>query len=295
MGIKVWDMNTANLMKLGELYKELRLARGLKLKDISRDNLSVSQLSKFENGQSMLAADKLLLAISGIHMSFSEFAYAVNGYKATHFFHLGNKVAELQNMADADSLRDLLNQYEGDETFSVYNRLNELIIKSAIYSLDRNFEIKDSEKQFLTEYLYGIEEWTEYELYIFGNCLSILSNEDLIFLGKAFVERDQIYLSLPHHRKTAYLTFLNIIMTLLERRQLFYVPFFMEKLEQLLIYQDMFTIVSLNFCKKIYTFLNQDKSDRSDIESFIELVEQLENPQFAMILRRTVIEILGEA
>ncbi|EFQ56843.1 hypothetical protein HMPREF9176_1007 [Streptococcus downei F0415] len=38
-------------LELGEFYKELRIARGLKLKDVARDNLSVSQISKFENGQ----------------------------------------------------------------------------------------------------------------------------------------------------------------------------------------------------------------------------------------------------
>lgn len=67
-------------MQLGELYRELRIARGLKLKDVARENLSVSQLSRFENGQSMLAADKLLIAISGIHMTFSEFGHAINNY-----------------------------------------------------------------------------------------------------------------------------------------------------------------------------------------------------------------------
>ena len=65
-----------------------------------------------------------------------------------------------------------------------------------------------------------------------------------------------------------------------------------EKLEKTLIYQDMFAIVSLRFFKKIYTYLEERSSDRSDIESFIEMVEQLDNPQFAQILRRTVIEIL---
>lgn len=38
-------------LELGELYRELRIARGLKQRDVARDNLSVSQLSKFENGQ----------------------------------------------------------------------------------------------------------------------------------------------------------------------------------------------------------------------------------------------------
>lgn len=38
-------------MNLGELYRELRVARGLKLKDVARGNLSLSQLSKFEMGK----------------------------------------------------------------------------------------------------------------------------------------------------------------------------------------------------------------------------------------------------
>lgn len=48
-------MKLEKSMQLGELYRELRIARGLKLKDVARENLSVSQLSRFENGQSMLA------------------------------------------------------------------------------------------------------------------------------------------------------------------------------------------------------------------------------------------------
>lgn len=35
-------MKLEKSMQLGELYRELRIARDLKLKDIARDNLSVS-------------------------------------------------------------------------------------------------------------------------------------------------------------------------------------------------------------------------------------------------------------
>lgn len=73
-------MDQEQLMQLGELYRDLRIARGLKLKDVARENLSLSQISRFENGQTMLTADKLLLAIEAIHMTFPEFSYAVNHY-----------------------------------------------------------------------------------------------------------------------------------------------------------------------------------------------------------------------
>lgn len=76
-------LNEKELMNLGELYRELRVARG---------NVSLSQLSKFENGQTMLAADKLLVAISGIHMSFAEFGHALNHYQESPFLLLVNRL-----------------------------------------------------------------------------------------------------------------------------------------------------------------------------------------------------------
>ena len=42
-------MDSNELLKLGEFYKELRIARKVKQKDVAKNKLSVSQLSKFES------------------------------------------------------------------------------------------------------------------------------------------------------------------------------------------------------------------------------------------------------
>lgn len=283
-------LNEKELMNLGELYRELRVARGLKLKDVARGNLSLSQLSKFENGQTMLAADKLLVAISGIHMSFAEFGHALNHYQESPFFAIGKQIAELQLEGNVEGLKQLLNTLEDTETFDTYNRLNRIDVASAIHSLDSNYEIADEDKKFLTDYLYGIEEWTEYELYIFGNTMAILSDADLIFLGKAFAERDKFYLSLPQHKKTAELTFFNIIFALIDREELYYTTFFIDKLEKLLNYQDMFTIVVLNFLKQIIAYLKGEITTTEPMEEYIEMVEKLGNPTTALILRERLEE-----
>ena len=39
-------MHIDRKIQLGELYKELRIARGLKQKDVARKGLSIAQLSK---------------------------------------------------------------------------------------------------------------------------------------------------------------------------------------------------------------------------------------------------------
>ena len=278
-------MNTKESMDLGELFRELRIARGLKLKDVASDKLSVSQLSKFENGQTMLSSDKLLVAISGIHMNFSEFGYALNNYQEPEFFKLGEKIAALHSKQDIDGLKKLLVTYKGYESFDVYNRLNLLVIKVAIHSLDNGSLITDEDKKFLTNYLYEIEAWTEYELYIFGNTMSILSDSDLIFLGKAFEERSKLYSSLTSHKKSAEIAFLNLILILIERKEIYYVRYFMSKLEEILNYQDMFAITCLHVLKQVSDYLNGDVKSIEKIDNDINMIEKLGNPIVASLLR----------
>ena len=279
------QMNTKESMDLGELFRELRIARGLKLKDVASDKLSVSQLSKFENGQTMLSSDKLLVAISGIHMNFSEFGYALNNYQEPEFFKLGEKIAALHSKQDIDGLKKLLVTYKGYESFDVYNRLNLLVIKVAIHSLDNGSLITDEDKKFLTNYLYEIEAWTEYELYIFGNTMSILSDSDLIFLGKAFEESSKLYSSLTSHKKSAEIAFLNLILILIERKEIYYVRYFISKLEEILNYQDMFAITCLHVLKQVSDYLNGDVKSIEKIDNDINMIEKLGNPIAASFLR----------
>ena len=279
-------------LELGELYKELRIARGLKLKDIARNNLSVSQLSKFENGQSMLAADKLLLAIDGINMSFSEFGYAMNQYQESTFFKTGKKIVQLQAQKDLAGLKKILVDYDDSESPSVYNRLNKLVIKAAIQGLDPEYIITNDEIEFLTTYLYGMEEWTEYELSMFGNTMIVLSDSDLIFLGKAFVNRDKLYCVLPSHKKNAEIVHLNLILILIERKKFYHANFFIESIERLLTYQDMFAIVFLNFLKQTMAYLKGEGTNLTSIEEYINMVAKLGNPTLAVFLKTNLEQII---
>lgn len=272
------------MMSLGELYRELRMTRGLKLKDVAGQKLSVSQLPKFENGQSMLTADKLLVAISAIHMSFSEFGHALNHYQESSYFRLGDQLANLQVAGDIEGLKEVLKNFEADENFDTYNRLMRIDIVSAIYALDPSYEIKEDDKQFLMQYLYNIEQWTEYELYLFGNTMSILSDADLIFLGRALAERNEFYLSLPQHKKAEQLTFINIILALIERNQLYYTTYFMTRLESMINYQDMFTVVFLTFLKDTLAYLKGETDDVQPMRECIEMVKKLGNLTMAKLL-----------
>src|SRR5699024_12059477 len=89
----------------------------------------------------------------------------------------------LQLTGDVDGLKALIHDVTDTD---VYTRLNAIDVASAIQSLDPVYAISEADKAFLTDYLYGIEEWTEFELYLFGNTMSILSCNVLFFLSIFF-------------------------------------------------------------------------------------------------------------
>ena len=145
-GKEVWRINAVtergkNLeleskVKLGEFYKALRLARKVKQKDVAKGKLSKSQLSKFESGQSMLSADRMISAIEGINLTFAEFGHVLNGYRLTDYEELMKHIMTLLTNEDKGGLEALLEQYLNQEDV-IYYRLNSLVIKNAIHSLDR--------------------------------------------------------------------------------------------------------------------------------------------------------------
>ena len=281
-------------VEFGEFFKNLRMARGLRLKDVARDTLSVSQLSKFENGHSMLTADKMLLAIESIHMTFAEFGHAMMQCEERGFRDLSDKLIEAQALEDLTGLKRMLNYYSNKESLENYDRLNILVIKANIHILDSSFEILEEDKEFLATYLYAIEEWTEFELFVFGNTLFVLPYEDVIFLAKALVRSDKFYGNISDNRKRFELVLINLTLMLLMCCDFHRASYFLEILEEVVTFHDMFACIILNFLKKLIDFLEGKKLSLSDLETYIDIVEGLGNDILVKTLRVSLKKLVGK-
>lgn len=258
---------------LGEQYKELRLGRKVKQKDVASEFLSTSQLSKFESGQSMLSADKMIRAIDGIHMTFAEFGYALNDYQPTEQQKLSDQMLALAAQRDREGLLTLLEKYQASNT--VFDRLNVLVIKNAIHQMDTSYTLSQEDSEFLTEYLYSIENWTSYELYLFGNTLPFLSDLDLLFLSKELVARSNLYLKLKNYRSALKGTYLNIISELLERKQVRHLDFFISELKNLLDIFDTFETIVLRFMELVYKSVIEGSIKKEKLETYLQQVSDL--------------------
>ena len=272
-------MDSNELLKLGEFYKELRIARKVKQKDVAKNKLSVSQLSKFESGQTMLSADKMLEVIEGINLTFSEFGFALRDYKPTQHQLLMNKISKLSAENDKQSLLKLLDKYK--ESQLLYDKLNTLVIKNAIHLIDRDFTLSLDDSKFLSNYLFDIEDWTAYEIHLFGNTMPFLSDTDLLFLGKELVSRSEIYSPL-----------LDLISELVERRLTTHFNFFVNQLRMILDVFDTFEIILLNFLVLVYSYLIENSVNLEEVEQYILKVSEIEQLGLSKILEQRLSQYL---
>ena len=160
-----------------------------------------------------------------------------------------------------------------------YRRLNAIVIKNAIHSLNKSYPLTDEDREFLTIYLYAIESWTWFELYLFCNTMPFLSNQDLIFLSTALIEKSKEFKELVHNRLYMKQGLLNILSELMERKLFSYIPIFEAELESMLRPYDVFEKVLWQFLKKMSVFLQTKGSNQKEIEHFIQSLQVLENPQ----------------
>ena len=270
-------------VQLGDLYKELRVARGLKQKDVAREGLSIAQLSKFENGQTMLSADKLLIAIESIHMTFEEFGHKLNNYELPKDIILGKKISSLFLKQDIKGLEYLLAEILQSEETDQYQRIQSFIIENAIHSLDQNYERNIEDRKVLVDYLFSIESWTWFELYVFGNTMTLISDEDLLFFGHHLSERTKEYSFLTHNLNSLKLTYVNLIGELISRKIYKQVPLFINELEKLLFPYDMLEIMLLKFLKLVYGYL-KSKNSKKEIIQFIESLRVVGDSRLINIL-----------
>lgn len=277
-------METNQKIELGEFYKEMRIARKVKQKDVVGNKLSVSQLSKFESGQTMLSADKMLDVIEGINMTFAEFGLALKNYQPSEYQKLVSKIVYLTASNNLNGLLKLLEEQETDD--KLYSRLNQMIIKSAIHGLNSNSPLEKDDIQFLTNYLYDIENWTGYELHLFGNTMAFLSNLDLIYLGKELIRRAKVYRSLTHFRRALKQIYINLISEILERGITTEFHYFVDELRNQLDVFDTFETLTLEFLVAIYNYKYTKRIQLSDIEFMIQQISELNLEPLALVMKQ---------
>ena len=166
VGIKIAYMQKVGGKMFGETIKKIRKSKNMTLKEVAGETLSVSQLSRFENGHSIVTIDLFYEILTNLNTSTDEFNYIMSLDEEENLINYFDRIEEYANSLQYDRLKDLIDEIKATnpapyswEQFLIY------FIQSVI-ALDKTHEKEISPA--VLAYLMQVEVWGEMELRIYA-------------------------------------------------------------------------------------------------------------------------------
>lgn len=169
-------------MNIGTIFRGLRRERGLTLKDATTGEISYSQLSKFERGESSITIHHLVNLVHNLGISFSEFISAVEDFDSPYKFFIED-IDSAYKQGDVDGLKAIIQTQEDlyIETNKVMFKYNAIMTKLLLNDLVA-VAIPEADMVLLSDYILNCSIWTTYEVILLGNAIRGLeeSLQDLL-------------------------------------------------------------------------------------------------------------------
>ncbi|WP_394405104.1 Rgg/GadR/MutR family transcriptional regulator [Streptococcus sp. 20-1249] len=206
----------------GEIFREFRLNKQLTLTDLADEQLSVSQLSRFERGDSDLSITKFFYVLEKLKLTPTQFMNRVNDYRRNDQIHLMSQMARAHYQEDSETLEQLKSSQEKLFIENPQNKrahLNAILLQGALCDLDSTRQMMEEDLAFVSDHLFCTEDWQIDELILIGNLYQYYPTDLMCRLVDEVVARRDFYLDIPTHKNLVEVTLLNIILTLAEREE----------------------------------------------------------------------------
>ena len=204
---------------LGKVFREFRISKNYSLKEAAGEACSTSQLSRFELGESDLAASRFFEILDNIHVTLENFMDKARNFQHHEHVSLMAQIIPLYYSNDIAGFQKLQREQlekAKSSTNPLYFELNWILLQGLICQRDASYSMKQIDLDKVADYLFKIEEWTMYELILFGNLYSFYDVEYVTRLGREVMEREEFYQVIGRHRKLVLILALNCYQHCLE-------------------------------------------------------------------------------
>jgi len=214
----------------GETIHKIRKSKNMTLKEVAGHSLSVSQLSRFENGKSMIPVDLFYEVLENLNTTTAEFEYIGGQKKKEQLFELFSRVETYNNNNELDKLRKLIDEIKNiyPSTYSL-----EQFIIYFIESILETHDLKDkdmekfekrnlSAQQPVLDYLLQVDDWGEMELRLYAIFGFVFNVETTYFLMRTALKKSKQYLEIPAAKSLLHSILSNNFSTFLFNNRLDY-------------------------------------------------------------------------
>ena len=212
-------MSGKRMKNLGKVFKELRESRKISLIKATGGRFSASLLSRFENGQSEISAQKLFAALENIHANVEELLFLARDFHHDANSEFRNQLFKAVNPKDLTSLHTLYQREYQKIPFSKDKQehiLNSILIKSYMKAIDETITLTSEEERVLHDYLFSVEIWGLYELSFFSSCSPLLSVQLLTKYTREMLRKSDFLQGVGKNRNMMHTLLLNGFMACIE-------------------------------------------------------------------------------
>ena len=228
-------MSGKRMKNLGKVFKELRESRKISLRKATGGRFSASLLSRFENGQSEISAQKLFVALESIHANVEELLFLARDFHHDANSEFRNQLFKAVNPKDLTSLHTLYQREYQQIPFSKDKQehiLNAILIKSYMKAIDKTVTLTSEEERVLHDYLFSVEIWGLYELSFFSSCSPLLSVQLLTKYTREMLRKSDFLQGVGKNRNMMHTLLLNGFMACIEAGDFTNALYFKKQIEK---------------------------------------------------------------
>ncbi len=209
-----------NYDQLGKVFRDFRTNRDISLKQVADEYVSVSQISRFERGETDISLTKFLRMLDNMRVEMNEFLDTVRGYDKTETIRFMGQLIPLEYERDMAGFQRLFKEqkekYERNPSVYQYH-LNMILAHGFICKCDNTVPFPKEYLDEVTDYLFSVEEWKIYELILIGNLYLFMDIPLLHKMGQEIVSN---HFGNGANTQLIRITLLNIWETCLHREEL---------------------------------------------------------------------------
>ena len=223
-----------NYDQLGKVFHEFRRNRNISLKQVADDTVSVSQISRFERGESDITLTRFLRMLENMHVEMGEFLDTVRRYDEPETIRFMSQLTPLEYQRDTDGFLRLFREQKEkyEKCPSVYQyHLNMILAQSFICKCDDTVPFPKEYLDEVTDYLFSVDEWKIYEIILIGNLYLFMDIPLLHRMGQEIVEK---HAENGANTKLILIVLLNIWETCLHRGELAVAAWYRDSIRPLL-------------------------------------------------------------
>lgn len=271
-----------SMSNYGKVFKEFRVNRHFSLKQIANDQVSLSQLSKFERGLSDISLTKFLAALDAINVRMTEFMDRINNYKSIEQAKFMNQMSLYFYNKDLDGLKALIMSEEREaknDLVTERHRLNSIMLRGALAKLDKRYQVSRQDLDFVSDYLFETENWGMDDVLLAINLATFYPTDLVCLRMRKILKNPSFYQELPKNQKLVQQALIDTLLICISRNVLEDVPELMSQLEKLLSDEkgenDAYRRIIFRYIKGLYQVVLGNERGKLIVEESIDMLTKL--------------------